>query len=214
MGPLRQVSGLPHTRQGLFSVVQEATCEVSKGPWKAFCLLKKPFKGPRLTWGSCWKERKRNVSYPLRVHWFALQANQLFFLIWSTNIKLLAKYLMGWIQLSLQEASTVWRSAHQAKIQKGRNFLNILSFEFSPESMSEKLVSKEFCEIDLSLFCLSLVRLVGSPMEVLAGVVEVLQVGLITESVLGVSPKTQKEYLLHQEKSFSFEVWIVLLSNC
>ena len=70
--------------------------------------------------------------------------------------------------------------------------LSILSFEFSPESMSEKLVSKEFCEIDLSLFCLSLVRLVGSLIEVLAGVVEVLQVGLITESVLGVSPETRR----------------------
>ena len=88
--------------------------------------------------------------------------------------------------------------------RKVGNFFNIFSFEFSPESKSEKLVSKEFCEIDLSLFCLSLVRLVGSPMEVLAGVVEVLQVGLITESVLGVSPETQRNICCTKENHLVF----------
>ena len=39
-------------------VVSEVTQE-AKGPWRAPCQLKYPFKGQRLRWGSCWKEQKR-----------------------------------------------------------------------------------------------------------------------------------------------------------
>ena len=32
-----------------------------KGPWRAPCHLKNPFKGLKQRWGSCWEERKRKV---------------------------------------------------------------------------------------------------------------------------------------------------------
>ena len=39
-------------------------------PWRVPCQLKKPFKGPRLSRLSCWEERKKIASSPMRGQWF------------------------------------------------------------------------------------------------------------------------------------------------